>query len=529
MSYENPQQFVDKQSGQYFRDMQKSITQATTSTISSFVESYKENAKAVQKMNLEADKIVTDAKNAIFQTQSKNSTIQFQNIDEKLKKLGELKKMDPTKLTHKQRNFITSMTSLGSRMFNSLENTTASAIAFKDQSGIKLGSQGSNDQYRNKAQFETMSIMNGTLPGSKEAFYDEDENGNVVYSVSVKNAKGVEVGKILNKDLETTMFVDKVPNLQPDINKAIQKAKAILNIESEFSEAYSKMKGDDVIGVNNKGVGITAKVWEPALKAQTDLIALGLENNEKSSFHNNITRTKSIQVTESNIEKLNKEVEKRNQSKADGEDPEKLYKKGDIIKDTQNNLWEYDIVDFGSEKNSKFAKELFKYANGDIEAIKARNKKIKKDKPSTVTNKLTYAQLLEKGRVEDREKVFSEYVGKGTEGDRYTIPAKNNSGIQAIKREEIDEDGKIVKTAWYLQQKRGGSFKDISQGYSDVKFIAEDLGYTIPESKNDNDSADEGKIELEFVNGELETVAQARARLVAQGLANLEKNATKKD
>ena len=383
MSYENPQQFVDKQSGQYFRDMQKSITQATTSTISSFVESYKENAKAVQKMNLEADKFVTDAKNAIFQTQSKNSTIQFQNIDEKLKKLGELKRMNPTKLTHKQRNFITSMTTLGSRMFNSLENTTASAIAFKEQSDIKLGSQGSNDKYRNKGQFETMSIMNGTLPGSKEAFYDEDENGNVVYSVSVKNAKGVEVGKILNKDLETTMFVDKVPNLQPDINKAIEKAKAILNIESEFSDAYSKEKGDDIIGVNNKGVGITAEVWEQALRAQIDLIALGLENNEKSSFHNNITRTKSIQVTDSNIEELNKEIKKRNQAKADGEDPEKLYTVGDIIKDTENNLWEYDIKDFGSEKNIQFNNELFKYANGEIEAIKARNKKIQKDKPSS--------------------------------------------------------------------------------------------------------------------------------------------------
>ena len=303
-------------------------------------------------MNLEADNIVTEAKNAIFQTQSKNSTIQFQNVDEKLKKLGELKRMDPTKLTHKQRNFITSMTSLGSRMFNSLENTTASAIAFKDQSGIKLGSQGSNDKYRNKGQFETMSIMNGTLPGSKEAFYDEDENGNVVYSVSVKNAKGVVVGKILNNDLETTMFVDKVPNLQPDINKAIQKAKAILNIESEFSDAYSKDNGDDIIGVNNKGVGITATVWEQALKAQIDLIALGLDNNEKSSFHNNITRTKSIQVTESNIKKLNKEVEKRNQAKADGEKSEKLYAEDDIIKDTENNLWEYDIKDFGSEKNT---------------------------------------------------------------------------------------------------------------------------------------------------------------------------------
>lgn len=456
MSYENPQQFVDKQSGQYFRDMQKSITQATTSTISSFVESYKENAKAVQKMNLEADNIVTEAKNAIFQTQSKNSTIQFQNVDEKLKKLGELKRMDPTKLTHKQRNFITSMTSLGSRMFNSLENTTASAIAFKDQSGIKLGSQGSNDKYRNKGQFETMSIMNGTLPGSKEAFYDEDENGNVVYSVSVKNAKGVVVGKIINNDLETTMFVDKVPNLQPDINKAIQKAKAILNIESEFSDAYSKDNGDDIIGVNNKGVGITATVWEQALKAQIDLIALGLDNNEKSSFHNNITRTKSIQVTESNIKKLNKEVEKRNQAKADGEKLEKLYAEDDIIKDTENNLWEYDIKDFGSEKNIEFANELFKYANGDIEAIKARNKTIKKDEPTTKKDAIIIRNF-EKEALQGVKTIqfstgrFANLVGaKNTEGEE-----SKNGFILGVGNDKEKTSEKDLQ-AKYVYQPPGG-------------------------------------------------------------------------
>ena len=106
----------------------------------------------------------------------------------------------------------------------------------------------------------------------------------------------------------------------------------------------------------------------------------------------------------------------------------------------------------------------------------------KKDVPKTSTNKLTYAQLIEKERVKDREKVFSEYIDKGTEGDRYTIPAKNNSSIQAIKKEAFNKDGKSEGDAWFLQQKSGSSWKDISPGYSDIKFIAENLGYTIPKS-----------------------------------------------
>ena len=43
MSYENPEQFVDKQSGQHFRRMQESITKAATSTIASYVDTYKKN------------------------------------------------------------------------------------------------------------------------------------------------------------------------------------------------------------------------------------------------------------------------------------------------------------------------------------------------------------------------------------------------------------------------------------------------------------------------------------------------------
>ena len=150
------------------------------------------------------------------------------------------------------------------------------------------------------------------------------------------------------------------------------------------------------------------------------------------------------------------------------------------------------------------------------------------------TIEMTYAQTEKVKTQKDRQKVFSEYAGKGTEGDRYTIPAKNNSSIQAIKKEDFDDAGNSKGEAWYLQQKSGNSFRDISPGYTDIKFLAEDLGYTIPksaskDSKKSNDSADEGEIELEFVNGEVETVAQARARLVAQGLANLKKNVTKKD
>jgi hypothetical protein len=80
------------------------------------------------------------------------------------------------------------------------------------------------------------------------------------------------------------------------------------------------------------------------------LIVLGLDRNDKSSFHNNITRTKN--------------------TKDD---------KGNIVKDDFSNLWKYD-EDLTSKQNTDFSQELLKYANSEVEAVKAKNKVMRKDK-----------------------------------------------------------------------------------------------------------------------------------------------------
>jgi hypothetical protein len=408
MSYENPEQFVDKQSGQHFRRMQESITKAATSTIASYVDTYKRNQLKIQKIREQADKETLDAKNAVFQTASKNSTIQFQNINGKFKRLAELKKKNPSMLTDKERNFIRSMDTIGTRMYSALENTTASSLAFKEQSSIKPGAQGSNDQFRNPDQYQTMSIMNGTIPGSKEAVFEEDENGNVVYSVVVKDGEGREVGRVLNKDMETTLFIDKVPNLQPQLNDAIAKAKAKLNIQSEFSPAYIKdgeLAGKLTVGVNGKGVAVSEEVWNKALQAEIDLIVLGLSENDKSSFHNNVSRTKN--------------------TKND---------KGDIVKDDFSNLWKYD-EDLTAEQNTNFAQELLKYTNSEVEAVKARNKVMLKDKDKE-GSKFRY-EFTQSMKAKDpiirmgtgpNSMVWKLITKDGVEGYQYTPPVNSLTG-----------------------------------------------------------------------------------------------------
>jgi hypothetical protein len=418
MSYENPEQFVDKQSGQHFRRMQESITKAATSTIASYVDTYKRNQIKIQKIREQADKEALDAKNAVFQTASKNSTIQFQNINGKFKRLAELKKKNPSMLTDKERNFIRSMDTIGTRMYSALENTTASSLAFKEQSSIKPGSQGSNDEFRNPDQYNTMMIMNGKIPGRKEASYEEDENGNVVYSVKVYDGKGKFVGDVINKNIEETMFIDKVPNLQPDINKAIEKAKAILNIESEFSPAYIKdgeLTGKLMVGVNNKGVGVSADLWEKTLKEQVELIAIGLDHNEKSSFHNNITRTKN--------------------TKDD---------KGNIVKDDFSTLWEYD-QDLTSEQNTNFSQELLRYANSEVESVKAKNKVMRKAK--TPTTDPTKSQQKFNDRLnfakETSNEINSLMGDEKSQGNKNFTINKKGAFLTVLNKKRLASDSQI--------------------------------------------------------------------------------------
>ncbi len=439
MSYENPEQFVDKQSGQHFRRMQESITKAATSTIASYVDTYKRNQIRIQKIREEADKEALDAKNAVFQTASKNSTIQFQNINGKFKRLAELKKKNPSMLTDKERNFIRSMDTIGTRMYSALENTTASSLAFKEQSAIKPGSQGSNDQFRNPEQYQTMMIMNGKIPGSKEAIFEEDENGNVVYSVVVKDADKKEVGRVLNKDMETTLFIDKVPNLQPQLNDAIAKAKAKLNIQSEFSPAYIKdgeLAGKLMVGVNGKGVAVSEEVWNKALQAEIDLIVLGLGRNEKSSFHNNITRTKN--------------------TKND---------KGDIVKDDLSNLWKYD-EDLTPEQDTNFAQELLKYANSEIEAVKARNKVMLKAKESTTDPTKSQQKFNDKVNFakETLNEINSLISDEKSQGSKNFTINKKGAFLTVLNKKRLDSDSQIkniedIKPD-FLEQKLGEGMTD---------------------------------------------------------------------
>ena len=104
-----------------------------------------------------------------------------------------------------------------------------------------------------------MSIMNGTIPGSKKASYEEDEMGNLVYSVKVYDGSGTFVGDVINGSIEKTMFVSKVPDLTKKKTDAIELVKAELSLDSKFSDAYAR---GDKFGPNKQGQKVEAQLFD---------------------------------------------------------------------------------------------------------------------------------------------------------------------------------------------------------------------------------------------------------------------------
>ena len=284
MSYRNPKQVVDTQSGQYVREMQQSLSNTTNKTIQGLNNIYLENQKQIKKIANEAAEATSKIENAVFQVQSKNSTIEFDALNGQLNEYSDLKKQDPTKLTNKQRNFMRSMENIGTTMKNSLANTTASAIAFKEQTDKGLGEDGGNDEFRNPKQYKIMSIMNGTIPGSKKASYSKDAMGNVVYSVKVYDAKGGPVGEVINNNIENTMFVSKVPDLTAKKANALEMVKAELTLGNKWADAY---KNGEKFGDNKQGAKVNVDVFDKAIEAQAKNIYLEMDDNEIASYWNN--------------------------------------------------------------------------------------------------------------------------------------------------------------------------------------------------------------------------------------------------
>ena len=209
MSYRNPQQYIDTQSMQIQQNLQRTLSGVGTKLVSDVNKIHEENAKKVEALRVAANTRVEKAQNSIIQTQSKNPTADFGNLSTELDVMNGILLKDPTKRTAKEKAFVTSMSSIGDTMANSLKNTAMAQEAMLEQVNKIPGTPGAIAADEDPELYAKLSVLANRTPGRTVAKYKTNENGQVVFSMDVYgeiNGKEKFLGNIINDRHNTRYY-----------------------------------------------------------------------------------------------------------------------------------------------------------------------------------------------------------------------------------------------------------------------------------------------------------------------------------
>lgn len=438
MSYRNPTQHIDRQSGQIEQNLQKTLAGIGTGIVSSINKIHADNAAKTAAIKAEADKRVADAQNSIMQTQSKNPTADFGDLDEQLNLMNSLLMKDPAKRTAEEKTFINSMENIGDNMANMLKNTAMSQEAMMEQVNKIPGTPGAVDPKENPELYAKMAVLSNQVEGSTKARYKTNKNGQIVFSLDVyqKTKDGEKfVGSVINDNVSTTQMPPVIPDVTKDMSNAIKATLNTNDFKSRFGEFINAEGAIIKDGKGGKGARVTEDYFREVLKPNADMILAGLSPREKIRLYNNT-------------------LDKGNKPDLNYDDDLTGKGKEDLIKDAlMNSLINetkatYNV--FGVTKDLTEKKKGSTYEPSELEKMAAK--------------------------VDKQFKELQKWDGKGNPTPS-TIPSSIVKGVQA----KWDEDLK----SWVIQQKSGNKWEDISsiKDPTDYETLALELGYDFNEKK----------------------------------------------
>lgn len=448
MSYRNPQQYIDTQSIQIQQNLQKTLSGVGTKLVSDVNKIHKENAKKVEEIRAAADARVEKAQNSIIQTQSKNPTADFGDLQPQLNTMNAILLKDPTKRTAKEKSFVTSMSSIGDTMANSLKNTAMAQEAMLEQVDKIPGTPGAIAADEDPELYAKLSVLANRTPGRTVAKYKTNENGQVVFSMDVYgeiNGKEKFLGNIINDNVSTTQMPGIIPDITKDMSSSIKQTINSEDFTSKFG-AFINEQGAMVYTKDgkSKGAKVTEEYFKTQLEPNAKNILLGLTPREKTRLYNNT------------LDKGDKADFDYNESWSD--DKQKLIEEAlmnSLIRETKET---YPI----------FAKTV------DLTEKKGSNK----------TGK---ASELEKmaTKVSKQFNKLQEWDGKGNPTPT-VVPSSIVKGIQARWFAGDDTESK----GWMIEQKNGNKWEPISKitNPTDYETLALELGYEFNKTGNKKDS-----------------------------------------
>jgi len=239
MSYRNPKQIVDTQSGQYMRDLQKSLAGTFSDYASEEKKEYERRAKLNEQIVAKSQERINRISGQINQVANANKTTNFDQMYDLLDEYGQYMKINPSKRTREMNAFINNMDNSGTTIKNMLANTTANGQDFMSGMEKGLGVMGGVMKGQKEGVIEKNSIMFGynQAPGSKRLNFNPRGLAAEI-RIDVLNEGGKNVGSSLNATMDNLDPVYLIPDETSDMQELAKMGKSFMDLKNPNSPAY---------------------------------------------------------------------------------------------------------------------------------------------------------------------------------------------------------------------------------------------------------------------------------------------------
>ena len=248
MSYRNPKQIVDTQSGQYIREMQKSLADTSSKYFINAKKEYERRAKLNAEIVADSQKRVNKISNQVNQVASANKAINFDQMYDNLDTYNKYMQINPAKRTREMNLFISNMDNSGTNLKNNLANTVAAGEPFMEAMEKGLGVPGG--VYSGAKNLKKYQVMYGynQAPGSKKMDYNPLTNE---FRVNVIGANGEKLGSSLNQDIEHLDMPQIIPDETENMKDIAVKVRARMDVKNPNSPAYANQEYQQPTKVGN--------------------------------------------------------------------------------------------------------------------------------------------------------------------------------------------------------------------------------------------------------------------------------------
>ena len=295
MSYRNPQQVVDTQSGQHIQNMLKQITGATTGAIKTIQANYKqrekENVERVQKLNSAQGKFL----NAYNAADIKNSATDWQTgLGEALTRHNELikKQLDsPLKFTTDNAKELSWLQTIPNQILEDAKQTEAKMQSYNDTMEIPPGDFDGIDKFVSPNLYKTLDIEGqvGSTAGRSIGTMEWDpvlgKGSTVVVSY---DGEGNKIGTDANRAFDLPVVPNPTKNIK-EVSAGIKETKVNYYKEGVKTRRVSikDSNGKETGGYNQEYQEVDMDRLIADVRKKSDSYIIGIGAQPASRLSNN--------------------------------------------------------------------------------------------------------------------------------------------------------------------------------------------------------------------------------------------------